>query len=270
MHPILWQSASCVLYAYPFFLVMAALTLVGVAVILAQGTGINSKKSLPILLLMGLAVLVGARLLNVLIRPEIYAADPTLIYSFKSYGFSLYGGLLLAAITGGAACLATGVSIPRLADATAPALGLAIAVLRIGCFMAGCCFGRVTDQPWGVSFPMFSLAHWAQIQAGQAGIFQTSLPVHPTQLYELLAALGCGGVAYLILKRKAAPGTAFAVFFLLFSIFRYINRYFRYEIHSALPDYFYPILYGFICISAIGYIIYMNFVRPKANKSPMN
>lgn len=267
MHPVLFRITAgqfkMVLYAYPFFLVAAALVLIGAAVLLARGQGIPWKKSLPILLLMGLAVLVGARLLNCLIRPEIYDADPTLLYSFKLYGFSLYGGLALATVIGGMACFIGRVSISRLADATAPALGLSIATMRIGCFMAGCCFGHVTDLPWGVGFPMFSPAHWTQIRDGQVNIFQSSLPVHPTQLYELLAVLACGGIAYLIIRKKAAPGTAFAAFFLLFSIFRFFNRDLRYENYIPLASYLYPILYGTICIMALGYIIYVNFIRQK-------
>ncbi|MFA4885695.1 MAG: prolipoprotein diacylglyceryl transferase family protein [Desulfotomaculaceae bacterium] len=263
MHPILWQittaHSNIIIFVYPVFLAAAALTMVGASACLATRQGIPWKKSLPILVLMALAVLVGARLLNYYHRPDMYAADPGLLYNLQSYGFSLYGGLVLALVTGGIACLFSRVNIPRLADATAPALGVSIAIMRVGCFMAGCCFGKETDLPWGVSFPMFSLAHWAHLSKGWVTLFQSSLPTHPTQLYELLAALICGGVAYLILKRQAAPGTAFAAFFFCFSIFRYFNRYLRYEITTALPPYFYPFLYGTMCLLAAGYIIYMNY-----------
>jgi len=241
--------------------------MVGAAAFLAARQGIPWKKSLPVLALMAAMLLVGARLLNYFHRPDMYAAAPQLLYSMHSYGFSLYGGLVLAVLTGGITCRLAGVSIPRLADVPAPALGLSIAVMRVGCFMAGCCFGKVTDLPWGVSYPILSLAHKAHLLEGKVGLFQGSLAVHPTQTYELLAALACGGIAWLTLKSKVAPGTDFAVFFLLFSAFRLLNRHFRYEYTTALPPYFYPFLYGMICLLSAGYIVHANYCVKDSKRS---
>ncbi|NPV91263.1 MAG: hypothetical protein HPY50_10890 [Firmicutes bacterium] len=261
MQPVLWRFGGITLNSYPMFLALAGLTLVVLASLLASRRGIPYRRSLPILLLMGLAALVGARLLNYLVRPELYA-EPYRLYGLQAYGFSLYGGLVLAVLAGGAVCLLAGVSIPGLADATAPGLGLSIAIMRVGCFLAGCCFGNPTELPWGVVFPMFSLPHRAQIRDGEINIFGAPDPVHPTQLYELLAALCCGAVAYLVLKsRKAAPGTAFAAFFLLFSAFRWFDLGLRYQISSSLTPWFYPALYGTICFLAAFYIIRFNFRR---------
>jgi phosphatidylglycerol:prolipoprotein diacylglycerol transferase len=95
-------------------------------------------------------------------------------------GMSWFGGLM-----GG---VAAGVwmlrrrNIPLMAGlaAASPALAVGHAIGRIGCFLVGDDYGRPTDLPWGVAFPM--------------GLPPTDIPVHPTQLYEMaLTLLGAGG-----------------------------------------------------------------------------
>jgi prolipoprotein diacylglyceryltransferase len=76
---------------------------------------------------------------------------------------------------------------PNPADAFALVLPLTLAIQRIGCFISGCCYGRPTELPWGISYPVNTLAHYHHFQDGliSSGGF-LSLPVHPVQLYELI------------------------------------------------------------------------------------
>jgi phosphatidylglycerol:prolipoprotein diacylglycerol transferase len=69
-------------------------------------------------------------------------------------------------------------------DSLALAVCAAMAVVRVGCFLEGCCFGTVTDGPLGVVFPAASPAWRAQVMQGfLRADAEQSLPVHPLQLY---------------------------------------------------------------------------------------
>jgi len=80
-------------------------------------------------------------------------------------------------------------------DTVALAFPAAVSVQTIGCFFYGCCFGTVSSLPWAVKYPVMSLAHYHQSEAGLLTRDELwSLPVHPVQLYELL-----GGILVILL-----------------------------------------------------------------------
>jgi phosphatidylglycerol:prolipoprotein diacylglycerol transferase len=108
---------------------------------------------------------------------------------FYNGGLAYYGGLLGG--TWAVLVLARRDRLPLLKVADVTAMGVAMGLFfgRIGCFLAGCCFGEVTERAVGTRFPAWSPASEAQFRAGLlAHPGSVSLPVHPTQLYE---AVGC-------------------------------------------------------------------------------
>ena len=88
-------------------------------------------------------------------------------------------------------------------NALAIALPVGFAIGRAGCFLAGCCFGRPTDLPWGVRYSP-GTEPFAQQQA--LGLIDgnalSTLPVHPTQLYEAVCALLILWFASIQLRRR--------------------------------------------------------------------
>ncbi len=108
-----------------------------------------------------------------------------------------YGAGTLAVIV---VCRGGGLSPARLGDLAAAPLGLALCLARLGCFIAGCDYGKVTDLPWAMRFPSGSPAWRDHVRSGLVPPERTaSLPVHPAQLYEaalgLLIALGAVWIA---------------------------------------------------------------------------
>lgn len=101
----------------------------------------------------------------------------------------------------------------RFLDLSAAPLGLATCVARLGCFLAGCDFGRVSSVPWALRFPAGSPAWRAHVDAGWVPRTRAaSLPVHPSQLYEAALGLALVGLA-LYLRRRGGlrPGGRFLV-----------------------------------------------------------
>jgi phosphatidylglycerol:prolipoprotein diacylglycerol transferase len=168
--------------------------------------------------LAALAVLVGSKLLY-LAEARLYPLDDYVPHASQSlqHGFRIPGGMLLLALSLPLICGSLRLDWRRWGDAAIPLAAVAVVFIRTGCFLNGCCFGKRSDLPWAVSFPEGTWAFWYQDSRGWLLPFASrSLPVHPLQLYFLLAAL----VAFVILlhqrRRSPFPGHAQALWYLLF------------------------------------------------------
>ncbi|MCX6234471.1 MAG: prolipoprotein diacylglyceryl transferase [Bacteroidetes bacterium] len=113
-------------------------------------------------------------------------------------------------------------------DSMAIAFPVMMAIQRVGCLMAGCCFGKPTNLPWGIEYGIHSYAYQSHMEQGliQLGDI-TSLPVHPTQLYDILFCLSIAFVIYLTRKRWTVPGNRFLFTILLYAIGRFLYEFLR-------------------------------------------
>ena len=100
------------------------------------------------------------------------------------------------------------------------------AVGKIGCFLAGCCYGM--PSPLGVHFAKGSLCYNTQRAAGQIGRDATvSLPVHPVQLYDMVFGFSLSALLFLLLRRSKRPGEVLAATGVGYSVYRFIIEFFR-------------------------------------------
>lgn len=138
-------------------------------------------------------------------------------------GGSFLGSLLGAAAAGFLFCRRRGAAFAPVADALGGAAPLGLAVMRLGCLLNGCCYGRPTLRPWGVVFTDSGSGVPASLRG---------LSLHPTQLYE---ASGCA-LIFLTIQRAVLPkvragalkdGDAFAWSLLLYALLRLIVDFFR-------------------------------------------
>ena len=131
--------------------------------------------------------LIGAKLLW---TAEHASEEPILSLLLSRGGMSWFGGFLGGVGAGLIVMRRQKLPIVRTLAAAAPALAFGHAIGRIGCFLVGDDYGRPTTLPWGVAFPQ--------------GLPPTTIPVHPTQLYEM-AALIIVGVLLLRWRRAGTP-----------------------------------------------------------------
>jgi prolipoprotein diacylglyceryltransferase len=136
-------------------------------------------------------------------------------------GRAAYGGLLAAILAAAGYLLASGQPIAPFFDRVAMGSGLTFALVRTGCFFAGCDYGRPTATAWGVRFPRGSLAALDHARRGFVPAGAPSLPVHPTQLYEAALGLVAGALAVIPLARGRRDGSAFAVFLGVYAVGRF-------------------------------------------------
>jgi phosphatidylglycerol:prolipoprotein diacylglycerol transferase len=142
---------------------------------------------------------------------------------FWAGGLTYYGGLVGASLAAWVLLRRDGFPFWKAADMAGFAIPLGIAFGRMGCLLAGCCFGAVCDLPWAVSFPGRSAASDEQFRDHLLPSARDwSLPVHPTQVYESAAAFAIAAFCLLWLHpRKRYDGQVFAASIALYAIARF-------------------------------------------------
>jgi phosphatidylglycerol---prolipoprotein diacylglyceryl transferase len=215
MYPILLQIGPLTIFTYGFFLALAFLGALWIAGREASRVGVPPSRIHDLGLLIILAALVGSRLLHVLLDLPRFLAQPLDIFKLWEGGLAYQGGLVL-----GLAATFWYIRrhhLPALTTMDILALGapLGMAIGRLGCLMAGCCYGRPTDLPWAVTF------------THPESLGPTGVPLHPTQLYESLLSLGIFVVIMGLRTRKRFDGQLMGTYFLLGGLARFGVEFFR-------------------------------------------
>jgi len=209
MYPVLFRIAGIEITS--FGVLMAIAMLVGIRLFARELARSRLPEDAVNAALAGaLGGVVGAKLVWAI---EFSGTEPFMDLLLSRGGFSWFGGFAGGAGTGLWMLRRHGIPLVRGLAAATPALAVGHAIGRIGCFLVGDDYGRSTDLPWGVAFPL--------------GLPPTNAPVHPTQLYEavLLAPLA------LLLIRWRRRGVADAVvlgrYLVLAGLFRFTIEFVR-------------------------------------------
>lgn len=130
-----------------------------------------------------------------------------------------YGGLLLGSAVAWLYMRRHKMPVLKVFDAYTPGIAFGHILGRLGCFAAGCCYGRPTDKPWGVTFtnPL------AYLQSGTP----LGVPLHPTQLYEAGANTLIFLAVLWLFRRKTFDGQVLGAYFFLYGVARYFLEFFR-------------------------------------------
>jgi phosphatidylglycerol:prolipoprotein diacylglycerol transferase len=148
---------------------------------------------------------------------------------FWAGGLTYYGGFIGA--TAAAVVLLRRDRFPfwKAADMAGFAVPMGLAFGRMGCLLAGCCFGSESNVPWALSFPPRSPASEEQAKDHLLeSVRMWSHPVHPTQIYESAASLAIAAFLLLwLLPRKRYDGQIFAGFMVLYAVARFLVEILR-------------------------------------------
>jgi len=199
-----------------------------------------------------IGLVVGARLGYVFFYDlKAYFRDPLEIFAIWHGGMSFHGGLIGVIIVGILFSWKNQKSFWKISDLIIVTVPIGLGLGRIGNFINGELYGRVTNVPWGLVFP----------KGGE-------LPRHPSQLYECALE---GGALFLILwfikDRKIPAGGLLAIFLILYGLFRFFVEFFR-EPDAHLGFIFGPFTMGQILCSFMiigGILILLYLKRKKLN-----
>lgn len=168
------------------------------------------------LIILGSAV-VGSRLFHVVFEdPVYYYRNPSRIFAVWQGGYTFYGGLLIGILGVYAYCGARRISFLDTMDIITPSVMLGVFIGRIGCFLAGCCWGKPTDLPWGVVFsnPLSMASDHVH-------------RLHPTQAYEALGGLALFVYCWTSANRRRFEGQVFFAGLIGYAVLRFFVEIFR-------------------------------------------
>ena len=190
---------------------------------LAKEAGLNVDAVTNLGIYCALASIAGAKLMMFLVDIPYYTKNPGEIFSFSTLraGGVFYGGLIAA--LGVAFWYMRKTKLPALqtTDVFAPAIALGHGIGRIGCFMAGCCWGVQCDRAWAVTF--------TDPAAEKLVGVPLNIPLHPTQLYEAFAEFAIFAFLYWRVRKPHPTGSIIAMYLVLYGTTRFVVEFFRHH-----------------------------------------
>lgn len=155
----------------------------------------------------------GSKILYYTVNIQEVIKDPSILLNFQN-GWVVYGGIIGGVLTSWGYIRFKKEDFVRYLDLVLPAVALAQGFGRIGCFFAGCCYGRETDSALGITY-------W------QSDFAPNGVKLVPTQIY---SSIGDFAIAFLLMtyaKKKPAKGRVAAGYCIMYSIGRFIIEMFR-------------------------------------------
>jgi len=227
MYPRLLELGPITVYTYGVLLAAAYLLGLQLARVRAKQRGLDANRILDLGIYIIISALVGAKLLLLITDFKSFTADPRELLTLARSGGVFYGGLIVAVVVALWYIRRVGLPLWTTCDVFAPGIALGHVVGRFGCLFAGCCYGKPTTRPWGITFT-------DTFAAANVGT-PLGVPLHPTQLYE-------AGAEFLILmvllltERKGRPfaGRTFWLYMLLYAISRFIIEFYRGDDRGAI------------------------------------
>lgn len=222
MFPKLFDLGPLTLHTYGLLLALAFLFALMLAARLAEKEGIPRNRVWDLGFTIILAAILGSKLLMVVTDPWDYLENPSTLLSLEFWQAAgvFYGGLL-GAVAGSAWYISRHADLRfwSLADVAAPAIALGQSVGRLGCFSAGCCYGRPADLPWAVTFTSEYANRYVGVPLG--------IPLHPVQLYESVVTFLLFLGLLFAYQRRRFQGQVFFLYLFAYGMVRFFLEFYR-------------------------------------------
>lgn len=252
MFPILFRLGSLNIFAYGFFIAIGFIWGLMIFVRRAQKEGIPVENVIDLFFCIILSAIIGSRALHVLVNYDLFRENPLQMFKIWEGGLVFYGGLLLAIVVSFGYMRWHRLPAWKMADLVSPSIALGIFFGRLGCFFAGCCYGKETPLPWGVVF------------TDPNSLARLNVSLHPTQVYEALGGLAIFFFLNWREKNKTFDGQIFWSFLLLYSVIRFFLEYLRDDPRGFLFRGFFSTSQGIgACLAITSLFMLFYFKRDK-------
>ena len=225
MFPKLISVGSFYIPTYGVLVALAFLTGLSVTLRLSRRIGLPTENVTNLVVYCAVAGIAGAKLFMILFDLPDYLHDPGQIFTLQTLQAAgvFHGGFIAALIVAVLYMRKQHLPVWKSMDAFAPGVAIGQTIGRLGCFAAGCCWGRECDLPWGVRF-----------RSDFAAPVPLDKTLHPVQLYESAADLLIFGILYWYFKRAPRPGNVIGLYLVLYSAARFSIEFYRVHEQSLL------------------------------------
>ena len=213
MYNDLFTIGSFTVHSYGLMIAVGLLSGYLIAEKRAQKKHLNTDELLNLFFVCMLGCAIGGKLLYCIVEYETFSKNLALLFDLEN-GFVIYGGLIGALFAGYKYCRFKGLSFLKYFEIFVPSLAWAQGFGRIGCFLAGCCYGKPTDAWYGIAFTHSNIA-------------PNNIPLIPTQLISSVFDFILAGLLFYIASKKKKDGILLSVYLILYSIGRFMIEFLR-------------------------------------------
>jgi phosphatidylglycerol:prolipoprotein diacylglycerol transferase len=220
MYPRLLELGPLTVYSYGVLLAAAYLLALYMTVKRARRAGLDGDRVLDLGIYIIISALIGAKALLLIVDFDYFRRQPAELWTLARSGGVFYGGLVLAFLVGLWHMRRHRLPVWTTADAIAPGIALGHVVGRMGCLLAGCCYGTPTSEPWGITFT-------DPFAAANVGT-PLHVALHPTQIYDAAAEFAILALLLATERRgRKFNGRTFWIYILLYAVSRFAIEFFR-------------------------------------------
>lgn len=213
MRLVLFEVLGIKIYSYGLMIAIGILFAGTMFLKRGKTKGYDENKLSNLMIISIIMGILGGKLLFIITDLKNIIENPKSILNFGE-GFVVYGGIIFGALTVFLYCKKQKWNVMDIFDCIVPGLAMAQGFGRIGCFLAGCCYGKETDLFLGVKFPIDSLA--------PAGVY-----LHPTQLYSSVFDFALATFLIVYSRDERKKGRIASLYVILYSIGRFIIEFLR-------------------------------------------
>lgn len=215
MFPILLDFGPFAIHTYGFFVALGLLAGIFLAGWEARRLHLDNDKIIDMCFYIVVAAIVGSRLLYVIQNPDTFRTAPLEALKIWKGGLVFYGGFAGALFVVMIYLKIYRLPLGIIADIAALSVPLGHFFGRLGCFFAGCCYGKYCEAPWAIRF------------THPESLAPLHTPLHPTQLYESAANLMIFLILFFSRHRKQYHGQLFLIYVMLYGFIRAFIEIFR-------------------------------------------
>lgn len=227
MHPILFRLGSFEVGTYGLLLMAGFFAALMLAMRQGKTDEIPSEAVSDLAITVLMAGIIGSKLLMIIVD-LISGVSVSQVFDLSTLraGGHLHGGIILGTAAFFWRMHKWKLPLGKTLDALTPAVALGQAIGRLGCFAAGCCYGKACEASWGVTF--------TQLDAFRISGTPLEMRLHPVQIYTFLLELTIMGILLMVRKHRAFAGQVGAAFFMLEGVARMLLESWRGDVDRGL------------------------------------
>lgn len=253
MHIKLFSIGPVSFYSYGLMIALGIIAAVWAASVRAKNRGMDPDHIFNIALIGVIAGVIGAKLTYYVVELPAIIKDPSILLDFSN-GFVLYGGVIIGILAAYVYCRIKKKPFMPYMDLAVPSIPLAQGFGRIGCFLAGCCYGKESHAWYAVTFP-------------ESGLAPSGVSLIPTQLISSIGDLLLAAFLFWYTRKgkKRMEGIPVILYLILYSVGRFFVEFLRNDPRGSVgPFSTSQFIAIFVVIFAVGWLIIM-LKEKKAN-----
>lgn len=210
----LFHIGPLTVYGYGTMIALAILAAFLTAMMRSARKKTDTDTVLSLAIVCAVSGLLSAKIMFLITEWRFFIRDPLLYLTDFTDGFVVFGGIIGGIAAGFVYCRIKKLPFLKYFDLVMPSIALAQAIGRIGCFLAGCCYGKETEGACAVVFRTSEFA-------------PNNVPLIPTQLF----SSGLNFLNFILLliidRKKKSEGTVAACYLVFYSAGRFVMEFFR-------------------------------------------